>query len=155
MIGNAADAAIAAGITVQYDNDWNAIVDAPKGWRMLGEGCYRRAFQSPEGVVYKVEYDNYAKGSNHNEAKVFAAYGDSVQGFRLAPCTLWGDVLAMDFYEHDWNADYSRSVHEAAVWLKSTFNYVDVINKDGENYFADASGLVTVTDYAYDVDLMI
>ncbi len=28
---------------------------APEGWRLLGEGCYRTVFASPDGVAYKVE----------------------------------------------------------------------------------------------------
>lgn len=152
MIGNESDAQIAANIVVSYDNNWNVTMEnAPDGWELLGEGCYRRAFRSADGVVYKVEYDRHAIGSNANEAKVFETFGDKVQGFRIAPCTLWGAVLAMHFYNHEWDVDYSQSVHEAAVWFNKVLGYRDVIGKDGENYHSDKDGVITVTDYAYDI----
>ena len=38
------------------------------GWEFIGAGCYRSAFLSPSGVVYKVEDDTYCE-SNKDEIR--------------------------------------------------------------------------------------
>lgn len=46
--------------------------DAPSGWKYLGQGCYRAAYLSPDGVVYKVQADGrYSGQSNIGEAKKY------------------------------------------------------------------------------------
>lgn len=148
MIGNETDAAVANGIHVNYQG-WEPVAsNMPEGWKFLGEGCYRRAFLSPDGVVYKVEYA--ARGSNANEAEVFARFGHEVDGFRLAACTLfYDDVLAMEYVTHEWDCDYVESYNKAVAWTKTILDYWDVVGKTAENFHA-VNGVVVLTDYAYD-----
>lgn len=53
MIGNAEEAEF---IHYWYHAKWDQFSEtAPEGWEYLGEGCYRTAYLSPTGVVYKVQ----------------------------------------------------------------------------------------------------
>lgn len=65
MLGNETDA--------RFIRDWylhkGCYLDAPKGWTRLGSGCYRTAFLSPDGVVYKVQ-QNYAYSYQTNKGEV-------------------------------------------------------------------------------------
>src|SRR5512139_3469767 len=54
-----------------YENDhW----ESPKGWRRLGSGCYRTAYLSPSGVVYKVERCSNSYQTNEGEAGALRRY---------------------------------------------------------------------------------
>ena len=45
---------------------------APEGWTRLGEGCYRIAYLSPDGVVYKVQLSGgYSYQTNEGEYRKY------------------------------------------------------------------------------------
>jgi hypothetical protein len=60
MIGNRGDASYIREWVrdEQYasDNTYTCPEWAPEGWKFLGRGCYRAAYLSPDGVVYKVQH---------------------------------------------------------------------------------------------------
>jgi hypothetical protein len=67
MIGNAKDAELIHywHHDIREDGEWET---APEGWEYLGEGCYRTAYLSPDGVVYKVQQtEGYSWQSNNGE----------------------------------------------------------------------------------------
>lgn len=69
MIGNVDDAQFIYN-WVRERSSWEAESDStPEGWERLGSGCYRVAFRSPEGVVYKVQLLRNSYQSNSGEFK--------------------------------------------------------------------------------------
>lgn len=45
---------------------------APADWKYLGQGCFRAAYVSPDGVVYKVQHDGcYGGQSNTSEYRKY------------------------------------------------------------------------------------
>lgn len=79
IVGNARDALTIRDYTIalskwQYGG-WDPSREAvapvtPEGWKLLGSGCYRQGWLSPDGVVYKVEhaYDLDSDQTNKGEA---------------------------------------------------------------------------------------
>jgi len=54
---------------------WIAILEKkpklPKGWKTIGNGCSRKAFLSPDGIVYKVTFDaDYGLGWQGNRTEM-------------------------------------------------------------------------------------
>lgn len=81
MIGNAEDARFIRDWSLRrYKDDpygYDSAPSAPEGWKRLGKGCYRIAYLSPDGVVYKVEHDYGGAGwpqSNRGEDKNLRRY---------------------------------------------------------------------------------
>ena len=64
MIGNLEEAQF---IYNWYRNERADYYDRPDGWEYLGSGCYRTAYLSPSGVVYKVEQSENSWQSNKGE----------------------------------------------------------------------------------------
>ena len=64
MIGNLEEAQF---IYNWYRNIKASYYDRPDGWQYLGSGCYRTAYLSPSGVVYKVEQSEGSWQSNRGE----------------------------------------------------------------------------------------
>lgn len=57
---------------VQRIGGYSCPNSAPPGWKYIGQGCYRAAYLSPDGVVYKVQNDGrYSYQSNAGEAKKY------------------------------------------------------------------------------------
>jgi len=52
-------------------DDYRCPDSAPAGWKNLGKGCFRSAYLSPDGVVYKVQH--YV-GSGQSNAKEYRKY---------------------------------------------------------------------------------
>lgn len=106
MIGNAVDAQVIADWYREVNPDghyfrlsWEE--DLPEGWKYLGDGCYRAAFLSPEGVVYKVEHYEGSGQSNAGEAKRLERLHKKCkmpQGTRLPRYTYYANsnVIAME-----------------------------------------------------------
>lgn len=83
MLGNEADARFIRDWHFSPDakrDAWGDLIQqAPDGWRRLGEGCYRVAYLSPDGVVYKVQHyyaepGQYQSQSNKGEAEALRKY---------------------------------------------------------------------------------
>lgn len=76
MIGNADDARFICDWYIgQLSTHDRYDVGAPKGWVRLGSGCYRAAFVSPDGVVYKVQHRRDAGAyGNAGEAQNLRRY---------------------------------------------------------------------------------
>lgn len=80
MIGNAEDARFIRDWSLQRykDDPYDYIPgpSAPEGWKRLGKGCFRIAYLSPDGVVYKVErhYGDGWSQSNRGEDKNLRRY---------------------------------------------------------------------------------
>ncbi len=108
MIGNAADAKLISECGGYA---------TPKGWRRLGSGCYRTAYLSPEGVVYKVETYR-ANGCNKREADNLIRLNKKCrmpEGTRLPKFTYYSDcgVIAMErldrtLHEVDDHEDWNK-----------------------------------------------
>ena len=130
MIGNADDAETAQII----DLDWNEsmsrtgssgtyCIDIPEapGWFAIGRGATRRVFLSPEGVVYKVAS---RPCHNEDEAEIVAAirpfFGELAKhNIRIPDCTLWGDVLAMEFVEGTSDIEFEDDISKLCETLNN------------------------------------
>lgn len=72
IIGNACDAETIRDYAVamkSHHDFWTERPTMPEGWRELGDGCFRRAFLSPDGVVYKVQKDYANRYGQTNEGE--------------------------------------------------------------------------------------
>jgi hypothetical protein len=107
MIGNETYANVIADIQLAHDS-FDAITDEwiaplPKGWKHIGTGGFRSCFLGPDGVVYKREWGVSCE-MNENESFLYSEQGNSdemPEGVRLAACTLYGTVLAMEYVKDD------------------------------------------------------
>jgi hypothetical protein len=95
---------------------------APEGWRLLGEGCYRTVFASPDGVAYKVEMqpsegsEDYegcqSNWSEHENLRRLYLECKMPKGARLPRHTLYvleGEaVMAMELVTGSTLSHYSR-----------------------------------------------
>lgn len=73
MIGNPGYATyIRDWYVEEYAKPWGQREDCPEGWRLLGGGLFRKAFLSPDGVVYKVQHNyKYSGQTNEGEWETF------------------------------------------------------------------------------------
>ena len=151
MIGNEAYANTVAALTYVWGFDFDEFtgeyLNTPEGFTFLGSGAYRMAFLGPDGVVYKREMGRSA-GCNEGEAKLYSEIGDSVEGFRLAACHLFGEVLAMEYVQGD-GSDCSASHDRAARYMTEVHAYYDIAGKEGYNWHG-VNGVCVLTDYSYD-----
>jgi len=153
MIGNKADAALAANFIVTFDEDtWDEIVEGmPEGWKFLGSGCSREAFLSPDGVVYKREPHTAGMVStnNANEYAFYKSNSETIAGFRLAACYLWeNNVLAMEYAKDD-GSNVDRVWETMRDTMRERFNYHDCAKfKRGDNWHGVAGNII-LTDYSY------
>lgn len=70
MIGNIEEATLILRHVRSYQEGQGWLYctpGAPEGWEVLGSGCYRIAYLSPSGVVYKVQLHRDSLQSNEGE----------------------------------------------------------------------------------------
>lgn len=154
MIGNASDAT--------YIRDWyvnrTGAASAPAGWRKLGEGMYRVAFRSPDGVVYKVqdsyvysEQNNLGEYRNWNRLRLSCKLPQGARWPRLAYYGLDGrGVIAMEYVGALLRDFGSYSPDGSRYWgIRSKIcRITDMWDLHGENV-----GVDTVNDEVIPIDL--
>jgi hypothetical protein len=152
MIGNAAHAATIAALPMDTNEcfSWETgeYIHTPEGFTYLGSGAYRAAFLGPDNVVYKREFVGHMQQANCNigEARIFST--DRPEGFRFAACTLFGEVLAMEYVEDD-GSDCDESYMAMKMYMRSRYAYMDChADKREENWFA-VNGVAVLTDFCY------
>lgn len=108
------DAKNRATLKIWDRGDKPVLVKRPKlpfGWKLLGEGCFRKAYLSPSGVVYKLQrrYPNRFQTNVDEYNAIVRILIDSrpVSGVRLAKSTLYMlsdgmPVMAMEYINSDW-----------------------------------------------------
>lgn len=146
-IGNAAHAETIANFDTYEDCE-----DAPEGFKFLGSGCYRNAYLGPDGVVYKREHTADDAVCNRGEVKMYEEHKDNptFEGFRLAACTLYGEVLAMEFVKDNWESMLPHPCQPKMTrTMMDTFGYYDSnANRRGSNWFIQ-DDVIVLTDYSY------
>lgn len=147
MLGNEADARFIRDWHFDTGSQKDAWGDRtqrePEGWKRLGAGCYRVAYLSPDGVVYKVQ-QHYAKPgqwqsqSNKGEAETLRRYWltKMPKGCRLPR---WG------FFELD-----GRGV-VAMELLGRTLSQVSQYSPEGSRYWGALGRLQDVMRDVYDL----
>lgn len=145
-IGSPSHADTIAAFDTYEDNE-----DVPNdSWTFLGSGCFRNAYLGPDGVVYKREHTS--ADCNRGEAKMYAEHKDNpaFEGFRLAACTLYGEVLAMEFVKDNWDSMLPHPCAKKMVrTMVGTFGYYDSgENRRGSNWFI-MDDVIVLTDYSY------
>lgn len=63
IVGNAEDARLIHNHVREHGRHG----PAPKGWKRAGQGSFRSAWLSPDGVVYKVQHYHHSHQSNEGE----------------------------------------------------------------------------------------
>lgn len=132
MIGNEAEA--------KFIRDWYASKGQwsqrddtpPVGWERLGSGCYRAAFLSPTGVVYKVQHNyDHSSQSNAGEAETLRRYWLTrmPKGCRLPRWSLYEldgkEVMAMERFTKLLNEFSLFSAEGSKYWsLRSALENV-------------------------------
>ena len=155
MIGNADHAATIAALPTldfnddaQFDFATGEYLLTPEGFTYLGSGSYRVAFLGPDDVVYKREEVPYMRTAHCNigEARIYA--NDKPEGFRFAACTLFGEILAMEYVEDD-GSEVQESYVAMLRHMRGRYGYMDShADKREENWFA-VNGIAVLTDYSY------
>jgi hypothetical protein len=128
VIGNADEALfirdwyIGQGPQRRYESN-----DTPEGWERLGSGCYRAAFLSPSGVVYKVQHSyEYSGQSNAGEAETLRRYWLTrmPKGCRLPRWSLYEldgkEVMAMERFARLLSSFSSFSAEGEEYWKRLT-----------------------------------
>lgn len=133
MIGNADEALFIRDWYLSQSPQRRYEDGAPEGWKKLGRGCYRAAFLSPSGAVYKVQHSyEYSSQSNAGEAETLRRYWLTrmPKGCRLPRWSLYEldgkEVMAMERFTKLLN-DFPSCGEGSEYWgLLTDLN--DVIN---------------------------
>lgn len=149
MIGNETYANIIATDVMLSDfNDITGEFDrVPDGFKHIGSGGFRSCFLGPDGIVYKREWGSHEM--NENEAFLYEEQGNPKelpQGVALAPCTLYGTVLAMVYVKDDGS---TPKRWEDLLRFVQTNCLGDVahVGKRGQNWHS-VGGVIVLTDYS-------
>ena len=159
MIGTQENAAIASTLGEYI---WTGET-LPEGWTFLGEGCYRYAFLSPEGCVYKVshysEEDTYTE--NETEWRNFVGMNDAIVKHSNGKCRLAEssyfatyDVIAMEYVpmaKPAMKADdkgFSSNYINGAEDIYVSFTRVGLFDQGESNIWFDENGILVMIDYA-------
>ena len=154
MIGNETYAnIIATDLKFSDFNDMTGEFDrVPVGFRHIGSGGFRSCFLGPDGVVYKREWldDDEEAEMNRAEAFLWEEQGmhaeEMPEGVRLAACTLYGDVLAMEYVQDDGSTP-SKWESLLAFCRTNVLNDCTHVSKRRQNWHA-VDGVIVLTDYS-------
>lgn len=129
-------------------------IPVPEDWKKLGSGCYRTAYLSPSGVVYKVQHRKTSWQTNVGEAEKIRSlmFRKLPKGCRLPRFALYDlgteGVLAMEKFDKLLNEFAFYSFDGSRYWglreeLMQALNLWDL---HGANVAIDKEGLVVPID---------
>jgi hypothetical protein len=151
MIGNETYAnVVATDIKFSDFNDLTGEFDrVPVGFRHIGSGGFRSCFLGPDGVVYKREW-GWSYEMNQNEAFLWEEQGmhadEMPEGVRLAECTLYGTVLAMEYIKDDGSTP--RNWESLLVFVRTNvLGDCAHVSKRRQNWHS-VEGVIVLTDYS-------